>query len=99
MQAMQSSESGQAGQAGQAGQSGEFALATFAGGCFWCMEPPYDELDGVISTIAGYIGGTTRNPTYGQVTTGRTGHTEAMEIRYDPSKISYQELLDVFWVN
>ena len=83
----------------QTGQTGEIALATFAGGCFWCMEPPYDELDGVISTIAGYIGGTTPNPTYGQVTTGRTGHTEAMEVRYDPSKITYQELLDVFWVN
>jgi len=83
----------------QTRQTGEIALATFAGGCFWCMEPPYDELDGVISTIAGYIGGTTPNPTYGQVTTGRTGHTEAMEVRYDPSKITYQELLDVFWVN
>ncbi|MCY4545810.1 MAG: peptide-methionine (S)-S-oxide reductase MsrA [Gemmatimonadetes bacterium] len=87
------------GQAGQTGQTSEFALATFAGGCFWCMEPPYDELDGVISTIAGYIGGTRRNPTYGEVSTGSTGHTEAMEIRYDPSEITYQELLDVFWVN
>lgn len=91
--------SGEAMQSGQTMQTGEMALATFAGGCFWCMEPPYDELDGVFSTIVGYIGGTTRNPTYGQVTTGRTGHTEAMEVRYDPSKISYQELLDVFWVN
>lgn len=90
---------GQSGQSGQSGPSSETALATFAGGCFWCMEPPYDELDGVISTIAGYIGGSVRNPTYGQVTTGGTGHTEAMEIRYDPSKITYQELLDVFWVN
>lgn len=109
MQAGHLSEAGEIGQGGQTGQasdvgrratrSGEIALATFAGGCFWCMEPPYDELDGVISTVAGYIGGTTRNPTYGQVTTGRTGHTEAMEVRYDPSKISYQELLNVFWVN
>lgn len=97
--AARSGEAMKAGQAGQTRQTGEIALATFAGGCFWCMEPPYDELDGVISTIAGYIGGTTPNPTYGQVTTGRTGHTEAMEIRYDPSKITYQELLDVFWVN
>ena len=95
----QSGQSGQTGQAGQSGQTSEFALATFAGGCFWCMEPPYDELDGVISTVAGYIGGARRNPPYGEGSTGRTGHTEAMEIRYDPSKITYQELLDVFWVN
>ena len=95
----QTGETMQTGQDVQAGETSEIAVATFAGGCFWCMEPPYDELDGVISTIVGYIGGTTRNPTYGQVTTGRTGHTEAMEVRYDPSKISYQELLDVFWVN
>jgi len=94
-----SGETMPSGQAGQTGQTSEFALATFAGGCFWCMEPPYDELDGVISTIAGYIGGTRRNPTYGEVSTGSTGHTEAMEIRYDPSEITYQELLDVFWVN
>ena len=92
-------QTGQAMQAGPTGPSPEVALATFAGGCFWCMEPPYDELDGVISTIAGYIGGNRPNPTYAEVTTGRTGHTEAMEIRYDPSKISFQELLDVFWVN
>ena len=97
--ALATEQTGQAGETGQTGQTSEIALATFAGGCFWCMEPPYDELDGVISTIAGYIGGTTPNPTYGQVTTGRTGHTEAMEVRYDPSKITYQELLDVFWVN
>ena len=98
-QAAQIAQTGQTGQTAQAGQAGEFALATFAGGCFWCMEPPYDELDGVISTIAGYIGGTRHNPTYGEVSTGGTGHTEAMEIRYDPSKITYQKLLDVFWVN
>ena len=89
----------QATQSMQAMQASETALATFAGGCFWCMEPPYDELEGVISTIAGYTGGHRRNPTYGEVSAGGTGHTEAMEIRYDPSKISYQELLDVFWVN
>jgi peptide-methionine (S)-S-oxide reductase len=77
----------------------ETAKATFAGGCFWCMEPPYDELDGVISTISGYIGGTKKNPTYEEVTSGSTGHTEAVQITYDPKKISYQKLLNVFWPN
>ena len=80
-------------------QTGEYALATFAGGCFWCMEPPYDELDGVVSTIVGYTGGHVRNPSYGEVSAGGTGHTEAMEVRYDPAKITYRELLDVFWMN
>jgi peptide-methionine (S)-S-oxide reductase len=75
------------------------AKATFAGGCFWCMEPPYDELEGVISTISGYIGGTKRNPTYEEVSGGRTGHAEAVQIAYDPTKISYEKLLDVFWRN
>jgi peptide-methionine (S)-S-oxide reductase len=77
----------------------ELAKATFAGGCFWCMEPPFDKLDGVVSTTSGYIGGRTENPTYEQVSAGTTGHTEAVEIVYDPRKISYKELLDVFWVN
>jgi peptide-methionine (S)-S-oxide reductase len=77
----------------------ELAKATFAGGCFWCMEPPFDKLDGVVSTTSGYIGGRTENPTYEDVSAGRTGHTEAVEIVYDPRKISYKELLDVFWVN
>ena len=75
------------------------AKATFAGGCFWCMEPPYDELEGVISTISGYIGGTTKNPTYEQVSAGTTGHTEAVEITYDPRKVSYEKLLEIFWRN
>ena len=75
------------------------AKATFAGGCFWCMEPPYDELEGVISTISGYIGGTTKNPTYEQVSAGTTGHTEAVEITYDPKKVSYEQLLEIFWRN
>jgi peptide-methionine (S)-S-oxide reductase len=75
------------------------ATATFAGGCFWCMEPPYDEIDGVISTISGYIGGTKKNPTYEQVTTGTTGHAEAVQITYDSSKVTYEKLLDVFWRN
>jgi peptide-methionine (S)-S-oxide reductase len=75
------------------------ATATFAGGCFWCMEPPFDKLDGVVSTTSGYTGGHTANPTYEQVSAGKTGHAEAVEIAYDPRKISYAELLDVFWRN
>jgi peptide-methionine (S)-S-oxide reductase len=73
--------------------------ATFAGGCFWCMEPPYDKLDGVLSTTSGYTGGHQTDPTYKQVSAGTTGHTEAVRIVYDPQKISYQQLLDVFWRN
>lgn len=75
------------------------AIATFAGGCFWCMEHPYDELKGVISTTAGYTGGQLENPTYEQVSAGGTGHAEAVEVTYDPKKVSYQKLLDVFWHN
>jgi len=73
--------------------------ATFAGGCFWCMEPPYDAIPGVISTTSGYIGGRTVNPTYEQVSAGITGHTEVVEVVYDPAKVSYEKLLEVFWVN
>ena len=76
-----------------------FEKATFAGGCFWCMEPPFDKLDGVVSTISGYTGGTEKNPTYEQVSAGKTGHMEAIEVTYDPSKVSYGQLLDVFWKN
>jgi len=75
------------------------AKAIFAGGCFWCMEPPFDKLDGVISTISGYTGGHTDNPTYKQVSKDTTGHYEALEITYDPNKVSYETLLDVFWRN
>src|SRR5690606_24679114 len=75
------------------------ALATFAGGCFWCMEPPYDELDGVLATTSGYMGGHKADPTYHEVSAGSTGHAEAVQITYDPSKVSYQELLEVFWRN
>ncbi len=75
------------------------AEAIFAGGCFWCMEPPYDEIDGVKETISGYIGGTTANPTYKQVVAGGTGHTEAVKILYDPSRVDYQTLLEIFWRN
>ena len=77
----------------------ELAKATFAGGCFWCMEPPFDKLDGVVSTTSGYTAGQTENPTYEQVSAGRTGHTEAVEIVYDSRKITYARLLDVFWRN
>ena len=75
------------------------AKATFAGGCFWCMEPPFDKLDGVISTTSGYTGGERRHPTYGDVSSGRTAHAEAVEVVYDPAQITYAQLLDVFWRN
>ena len=78
---------------------GNSATATFAGGCFWCMEGPFDELDGVLSTTSGYTGGYTANPTYAQVSAGVTGHAEAVEVAYDPQRISYQELLTVYWRN
>ena len=75
------------------------AVAIFAGGCFWCMEPPFDALDGVTATISGYTGGMRLNPTYEQVSTGVTGHAEAVKVEYDPSKVSYEKLLYVFWRN
>ena len=75
------------------------SVATFAGGCFWCMEGPFDKLEGVVSTTSGYTGGQKENPTYKQVSTGGTGHTEAVQIVYDPVKVSYKQLLEVFWVN
>ena len=78
---------------------GDFAKATFAGGCFWCMEHPFDELEGVVSTTSGYTGGHKENPTYSEVSAGGTGHTEAVQIVYDPKKITYPELLKVYWRN
>jgi peptide-methionine (S)-S-oxide reductase len=75
------------------------AVATFAGGCFWCMEAPYDKLDGVLATTSGYMGGTKQNPTYEQVSSGATGHAEAVQVLYDPKKVTYEKLLDVFWHN
>ena len=75
------------------------ALATFAGGCFWCMEAPFDKLDGVISTTSGYTGGEKADPSYKEVSAGITGHTEAVQIVFDPSKVSYKKLLEVFWRN
>lgn len=75
------------------------AVAIFAGGCFWCMEPPFDALDGVLSTTSGYIGGAVDNPTYKEVSAGGTGHAEAVRIEYDPSEVSYDTLLEIFWHN
>jgi len=75
------------------------AKATVAGGCFWCVEADFDKVDGVISTTSGYIGGHVPNPTYAQVSAGATGHTEAVEIVFDPRRVSYEKLLQVFWVS
>ncbi len=75
------------------------ASAVFAGGCFWCMEPPFDALEGVVSTTSGYIGGHVPDPRYEQVAAGGTGHAEAVKIVYRPEQISYEALLDVFWKN
>lgn len=79
--------------------TGEYRTAIFAGGCFWCMEPPYDELDGVVSTTSGYTDGQTPNPSYEAVSSGSTGHTEAVQVVYDPKRISYERLVEVFWRN
>ena len=87
------------GSAGAQTPAAATAKATFAGGCFWCMEPPFDKLDGVISTTSGYTGGSKVNPTYQEVSAGSTGHTEAVQVVYDPKKVSYEKLLDVFWHN
>jgi len=75
----------------------EEAIAVFAGGCFWCMEPPFDKLDGVLATISGYCGGKEQNPTYPLVSDGKTGHAESLAVVYDPTKVTYEELLDVYW--
>ena len=85
--------------AGAPAQAQKTATATFAGGCFWCVEADFDKVPGVISTTSGYINGTVKNPTYRQVSSGGTGHAEAVEIVYDPGKVSYAKLLDVFWRN
>lgn len=77
----------------------ETEIATFAGGCFWCMQPPFDTLKGVTKTLAGYAGGNIINPSYQQVCNGTTGHTEVIQIHFDPAQVSYAELLDVFWKN
>ena len=79
--------------------TGKSEKATFAGGCFWCMEAPFDKLPGVVSVTSGYTGGNVKNPTYKQVSAGGTGHAEAVQIVYDPARIGYTKLLDVFWRN
>jgi peptide-methionine (S)-S-oxide reductase len=78
---------------------GRTETAIFAGGCFWCMEPPFDALPGVLSTTSGYTGGTVEHPTYEQVSDGGTGHAEAVQVVYDSARVSYARLLDVFWQN
>ena len=73
--------------------------AIFAAGCFWCTEEAFEKVPGVVSVVSGYTGGTVKNPSYHEVSSGRTGHAEAVEVTYDPAKVSYEQLLDVFWVN
>jgi peptide-methionine (S)-S-oxide reductase len=73
--------------------------ASFAGGCFWCTEEAFEKIPGVISAVSGYQGGSVKNPSYEQVSSGRTGHTEVVEVTFDPSKVSYDKLLDAFWLN
>ena len=77
----------------------QYATATFAGGCFWCMEPPFDKLKGVISTTSGYMGGHVDKPSYQQVSRGSTGHAEVVQVIYDPNTLSYEKLLHTFWRN
>jgi len=79
--------------------SGSTAKAYFAGGCFWCMEEAFEKVNGVIDTVSGYMGGTVKNPTYEQVSAGQTGHAESVEVRYDPSKVTYTQLVEAFWQN
>src|SRR4051794_4275399 len=79
--------------------AGKAELATFAGGCFWCMEPPFKNLKGVSAVMSGYTGGETPNPTYEDVCSGETGHAEAVQVTYNPAEISYENLLEVFWQN
>jgi peptide-methionine (S)-S-oxide reductase len=76
-----------------------YAVATFAGGCFWCMEGPFDNVPGVVSTTSGYTGGTKVNPSYEDVSSGTTGHAESVQVVYDPKKVTYEKLLDVYWHN
>jgi len=80
-------------------QADDMEVATFAGGCFWCMEHPFDELDGVLSTTSGYVGGFKKNPSYQEVSSGKTGHTEAVQIVFNAEKVSYKTLLAVYWRN
>lgn len=83
----------------QTGTKPGTATAIFAAGCFWCVEEAFDKVDGVLETISGYTGGRTEHPTYEAVSAGGTGHTEALQVTYDPSKVSYEALLQTFWHN
>jgi peptide-methionine (S)-S-oxide reductase len=82
-----------------AAQTPQTASVVLAGGCFWCMEPPFDKTDGVVSTTSGYSGGKQVKPTYQQVSAGSTGHLEVVKVEYNPAKVSYEKLLDIFWHN
>src|SRR3989454_1501452 len=86
-----------AGVGAQPAEPAKTAIATFAGGCFWCVESDFDKVPGVISTTSGYTGGTVANPTYEQVSSKGTGHAESVLIVYDPSKVTYEQLLDRYW--
>ena len=83
----------------QAAADATLGKAYFAGGCFWCMEEAFEKVEGVLSATSGYMGGTVANPSYEEVSAGRTGHAESVEVVYDPAKVSYQKLLDAFWRN
>ena len=80
-------------------QDSKLATATFAGGCFWCVEEALDKVPGVVSSVSGYMGGSKKSPTYEEVSTGRTGHTEVVQVKYDPKKVTYERLLQQFWLN
>ena len=80
-------------------QGSKLATATFAGGCFWCVEEALDKVPGVVSSVSGYMGGSKKSPTYEEVSTGRTGHTEVVQVKYDPAKVTYERLLQQFWLN
>jgi peptide-methionine (S)-S-oxide reductase len=95
--ALAAAETAWAQSAGNAQPAEKTATATFAGGCFWCVEADFDKVPGVLSTTSGYTGGNTVNPTYQQVSAGGTGHAESVEVVYDPSKVSYEMLLNKFW--
>ena len=82
-----------------AAQAQQQEKAIFAAGCFWCTEEAFEKVPGVVSAVSGYTGGTVKNPSYEQVSSGRTGHAEAVEVTFDPAKVTYEQLLDVFWVN
>jgi len=84
---------------GTAGDKGETGYATFAGGCFWCIEADFEKVEGVVAVTSGYTGGTVKDPTYKQVSAGGTGHTEAVRVVFNPEVVSYRELLDIFWHN